>query len=101
MSVVGLAAKSGQLKGTVSKHVQRLVEADLVARVLIPGNRKEVELTPTGDGKLLVEADRRPHEMALGLNGFLQACGNANLQVVATVLRDLLAARRVGVRITD
>src|SRR3978361_189552 len=45
VSVVGLAARSGQLKGTVSKHVQRLVEAGLVVRTPIPGNRKEVELT--------------------------------------------------------
>src|SRR5262245_37478580 len=36
VSVVGLAARSGQLKGTVSKHVQRLVEAGLVARTPIP-----------------------------------------------------------------
>ena len=47
VSVVGLAARSGQLKGTVSKHVQRLVDADLVRRELIPGNRKEVALTLT------------------------------------------------------
>jgi DNA-binding MarR family transcriptional regulator len=44
VSVVGLASRTGQLKGTVSKHVQRLVEAGLVVRVPIPGNRKEIEL---------------------------------------------------------
>ena len=51
VSVVGLAARSGQLKGTVSKHVQRLVEAGLVERTPIPGNRKEVVLTLTADGR--------------------------------------------------
>ena len=38
VSLVGLAGKSGQLKGTVSKHVQRLVEAGLVVRTPVPGN---------------------------------------------------------------
>ena len=32
VSIVGLAARSGQLKGTASKHVHRLVEAGLVER---------------------------------------------------------------------
>ncbi|MCW2521604.1 MAG: putative transcriptional regulator, MarR family protein [Mycobacterium sp.] len=101
VSVVGLASRSGQLKGTVSKHVQRLVEAGLVARMPIPGNRKEVELVLTGDGELVVEAHRQLHdEMAMGLHEVLQAYSNADLQVVATVLQDLLSTRKVGVRIS-
>jgi DNA-binding MarR family transcriptional regulator len=101
VSVVGLATRSAQLKGTVSKHVQRLVEAGLVARRPIPGNRKEVELVLTGDGELVCEAHRRLHdEMSAGLHGFLQGYPNADLQVIATVLRDLLSARRVGVKLT-
>jgi DNA-binding MarR family transcriptional regulator len=47
VSVVGLAARTNQLKGTVSKHVQRLVEAGLVERGPVPGNRKEVQLRRT------------------------------------------------------
>ena len=101
VSVVGLAARSGQLKGTVSKHVQRLVEAGLVVRTPIPGNRKEVELVLTADGNVVAEAHRRLHdEMALGMHDFLAAYGNADLQVIARVLRDLLSARRDGVRMT-
>ncbi|MDT5323482.1 MAG: hypothetical protein QOF25_634, partial [Mycobacterium sp.] len=97
---VGLAARSGQLKGTVSKHVQRLVDAGLVARTPIPGNRKEIELTPTADGELVVDAHRRLHdEMAHGLHDFLQRYSGVELQVLAKVLRDVMAARRVGVRI--
>jgi DNA-binding MarR family transcriptional regulator len=100
VSVVGLAARSGQLKGTVSKHVQRLVDAGLVARTPIPGNRKEIELTPTADGELVVDAHRRLHqEMAHGLHEFLRRYSGAELQVLARVLRDLMAARKVGVRI--
>jgi DNA-binding MarR family transcriptional regulator len=100
VSVVGLAARSGQLKGTVSKHVQRLVDAGLVARTPIPGNRKEIELTPTADGELVVDAHRRLHEeMAHGLHEFLRRYRGAELQVLARVLRDLMAARKVGVRI--
>ncbi|KAA0096667.1 MarR family transcriptional regulator [Mycolicibacterium sp. P1-18] len=100
VSVVGLAARSGQLKGTVSKHVQRLVEAGLVARRAIPGNRKEVELVLTGDGELVAAAHRQLHdEMDAARHDFLAAYGNAELQVVATVLRDLLAATKDGVRI--
>jgi DNA-binding MarR family transcriptional regulator len=101
VSVVGLAARSGQLKGTVSKHVQRLVAAGLVIRMPIPGNRKEVELALTGDGDLVCDARRQLHdEMARGLHDFLQAYSNADLGVVAMVLRDLLSARQDGVRMT-
>jgi DNA-binding MarR family transcriptional regulator len=101
VSVVGLAARSSQLKGTVSKHVQRMVEAGLVVRMPIPGNRKEVELALTADGALVCDAHRRLHdEMALGLHDFLEAYSNADLQVVERVLRDLLSARRDGVKMT-
>ncbi|MCV7419096.1 MarR family transcriptional regulator [Mycobacterium yunnanensis] len=101
VSVVGLAARSGQLKGTVSKHVQRLVDAHLVTRRPIPGNRKEVELVLTRDGEHVAEAHRRLHdEMDHGRQDFLAAYGNAELHVLAKVLRDLLAATKVGVRIT-
>ncbi|MBB5162209.1 MarR family transcriptional regulator [Mycobacterium sp. AZCC_0083] len=100
VSVVGLAARSGQLKGTVSKHVQRLVDAGLVARTPVPGNRKEIELSPTADGELIVDAHRRLHEeMADGLHDFLLRYSGAELQVLAMVLRDLQAARKVGVRL--
>ena len=101
VSVVGLASRSGQLKGTVSKHVQRLVEAGLVARTPIPGNRKEIELTLTADGELVVAAHQQLHdEMALGVHDFLQAYTNADLQVVATMLQDLLSASKEGVRLS-
>jgi DNA-binding MarR family transcriptional regulator len=101
VSVVGLAARSGQLKGTVSKHVHRLTESGLVARKPIPGNRKEIELVLTEDGEVVAEAHRQLHrEMDLGMSDFLQAYSNADLRVLTTVLGDLLAAKRVGVRIT-
>lgn len=100
VSVVGLAERSGRLKGTVSKHVQRLVGSDLVRRTPLPGNRKEVELTLTRDGKLVCDAHRRLHdEMTSGLSDFLQAYANDDLEVIATVLRDLAAADRNGVRL--
>ncbi|CAM3321915.1 MarR family winged helix-turn-helix transcriptional regulator [Mycolicibacterium frederiksbergense] len=100
LSLVGLAGKSGQLKGTVSKHVQRLVEAGLVVRTPVPGNRKEIQLELTADGVLVSGAHRELHdEMDLGLREFLQRYSNADLQVLKTVLGDLLAARKEGVRI--
>jgi DNA-binding MarR family transcriptional regulator len=100
VSLVGLASKSGQLKGTVSKHVQRLVEAGLVSRSPIPGNRKEIELTLTADGQLVTEAHREMHdEMALGMRDFLSRYSNSELEVLVKVLRDVMAARKVGVRI--
>jgi DNA-binding MarR family transcriptional regulator len=97
VSVVGLAARSGQLKGTVSKHVQRLVEAGLEARTPIPGNRKELELTLTADGELVAGCHRKLHEhMAAGWADFLKRYGNGDLEVLVKVLRDVLAAERVG-----
>lgn len=100
VSVVGLAARSGQLKGTVSKHVQRLVDAGWVERAPIPGNRKEIELTMTADGRAVAEVHRQLHdEMECGVSDFLQRYSNADLQVVQKVLQDLLAAGKDGVRI--
>lgn len=100
VSLVGLASRSGQLKGTVSKHVQRLVEGGLVRRSPVPGNRKEIELSLTADGELIVEAHRRLHEeMAAGVRDFLMRYPSSDLEVLATVLRDLASATRVGVRI--
>ena len=52
VNIVGLAAASGQLKGTVSKNVQRLVAAGLVQRSPVPGNRKEIRLSLTADGQV-------------------------------------------------
>jgi DNA-binding MarR family transcriptional regulator len=100
VSVVGLAARSHQLKGTVSKHVQRLVEAGLVIRTPIPGNRKEIELHLTADGQVVVAAHRQLHdEMERGMHDFLQRYSNADLHVLTRVLQDLLAATKNGVRI--
>jgi DNA-binding MarR family transcriptional regulator len=101
VSLVGLASRSGQLKGTVSKHVQRLVEAGLVVRSPIPGNRKEIALKLTADGRLVAEAHRELHdEMAAGLRDFLMRYPNSELEVLVKVLRDLMVAKKVGVRIS-
>ena len=43
VNIVGLARRTGIPKGTVSKTVGRLVNAGLVERHRIPGNRKENE----------------------------------------------------------
>ncbi len=92
-NVVGLAARTGQLKGTVSKHVQRLVEAGLVHRGPVPGNRKEVRLTLTDDGALLDRVHQRMHtEKSDALREFLVRYSSADLQTLAKVLDDLLAS---------
>jgi len=100
ISVVGLAARAGQLKGTVSKHVQRLVDAGLVIRGPVPGNRKELQLTPTADGKILIEVHQRMHdEKDAGQHDFLSRYTAAELSVLARMLQDLLATDRDGVRL--
>ncbi|GFG54255.1 transcriptional regulator [Mycolicibacterium agri] len=101
ISLVGLASRSGQLKGTVSKHVRRLVDAGLVVRSPVPGNRKEIELRLTSDGELVAEVHRQMHEeIAAGLRDFLSRYTNAELAVLTEVLADLMTARKVGVRLT-
>jgi DNA-binding MarR family transcriptional regulator len=100
VSVVGLAARADQLKGTVSKHVQRLVETGLVERTPIPGNRKEVTLSLTADGKIVADVHERLHdEMKQGVVDFLSRYNNAELSVLTKMLRDFLSATKVGVRI--
>ncbi|AKS36275.1 MarR family winged helix-turn-helix transcriptional regulator [Mycolicibacterium goodii] len=100
VSVVGLATKTGLLKGTVSKHVQRLVEAGLVVRTPVPGNRKEIELRPSADGELVAAAHRELHaEMNRGWHDFLMRYTASELQVLTKVLRDLATAQKVGVRL--
>lgn len=100
VSVVGLAARSGRLKGTVSKHVQRLVEAGLVVRTPVPGNRKEIELGLTADGELVADVHRRMHdEMNRGAREFLLRYSGADLQVLVKILGDLAGAHKDGVRL--
>jgi DNA-binding MarR family transcriptional regulator len=100
VSVVGLAARANQLKGTVSKHVQRLVEAGLIERSPIPGNRKEVTLSLTADGEAIADVHRKLHvEMKRGVEDFLSRYSKAELAVLAKMLSDFLAAKKVGVRI--
>ncbi|MBX8689839.1 MarR family transcriptional regulator [Mycobacterium sp. 20091114027_K0903767] len=100
VSVVGLAARSGRLKGTVSKHVQRLVEAGLVARTPVPGNRKEIELGLTADGAVVADVHRSLHdEMDRGTRDFLLRYSGADLQVLVKVLADLAGAHKDGVRL--
>ncbi len=99
-NIVGLATASGQLKGTVSKHVQRLVEAGLVERGPVPGNRKEIRLSLTEDGRLLERVHRQMHgEMEQGLADFFLRYTNSELQTVSKVLGDLQRAERRGVRL--
>ena len=99
-NIVGLATASGQLKGTVSKHIQRLVEVGLVERGPVPGNRKEIRLSLTDDGRVLERVHRQMHtEMEHGLADFFLRYTGAELQTVAKVLGDLLRAERRGVRL--
>jgi len=103
VNIVGLAAASGQLKGTVSKHVQRLVEAGLVRREPVPNNRKEVRLVLTPDGEAVVGVHARMHdEMAAGLQDFLLRYSATELATVTKILTDLMATEKRGVRlVTD
>ena len=98
VNIVGLAAHTGHLKGTVSKHVQRLVEAGLVERSPVPGNRKEIRLRLTEDGRALERVHRRMHqEMRGGLREFLLRYTGAELETVVKVLDDLLHTDKRGV----
>ena len=100
VNIVTLAARSGQLKGTVSKHVQRLEAAGLVERQPVPGNRKEIALHLTADGRIVSRAHRHLHEeMNLGMRDFLSRYTHAELATVAKILGDLLLTERVGVRL--
>jgi len=100
VKVVELAARAGLLKGTASKYVQRLVDAGLVQRSPVRGNRKEVALSLTEDGRIVARAHRRMHdEMNRGLEDFLSRYTRAELATVITILGDLLKTQRVGVRL--
>jgi DNA-binding MarR family transcriptional regulator len=77
-----------------------LVEAGLVERTPIPGNRKEVTLCLTADGKVVADIHERLHvEMKGGMVEFLSRYSNTELSVLAKMLSDFLSARKVGVRI--
>ena len=100
VNIVGLAAQSGQLKGTVSKHVQRLVDAGLVERSPVPGNRKEIRLGLTPDGELVARVHRQMHdEMDSGLREFLLRYSGAELATASKILSDLLRTEKRGVRL--
>jgi DNA-binding MarR family transcriptional regulator len=103
VNIVGLAAESGQLKGTVSKYVQRLVDAGLVARSPVPGNRKEIRLSLTGDGEIVARVYRQMHdEMDRGLADFLLRYSAAELPTVTKILSDPIRTEKAGARlVTD
>lgn len=101
-NIVGLAAGSRQLKGTVSKHVQRLVEAGLVRRDAVPGNRKEVALSLTPDGEAVATVHRAMHdEQNRGIEEFLSRYSEGELATVAKILCDLLNTEKRGVRLVS
>jgi DNA-binding MarR family transcriptional regulator len=92
-NIVGLSALSGHLKGTVSKHVQRLVEAGLVQRSPVPGNRKEIHLSLTAEGAELDRVHRRMHEeMFEAMRDFLMRYTAAELQTLAKILGDFVSS---------
>jgi DNA-binding MarR family transcriptional regulator len=96
VNVVGLATRTGQLKGTVSKHVQRLVAAGLVRRDPVPGNRKEIRLDLTTDGHRAAEVHRQMHdEIDAGLKEFLLGYSATELAVVARMLDDLVKTKDI------
>ena len=98
-NIVGLAARSGQLKGTVSKHVQRLVEAGLVQRSPVAGNRKEIHLSLTQDGIVLDRVHSRMHDEKFdALRDFLLRYTGAELQTLAKVLGDLVTSGAAVIR---
>lgn len=100
VNVVGLAAQARQLKGTVSKHVQRLVDAGLVSREPLAGNRKEIRLGLTPDGRRVVDVHRQMHdEINSGVSDFLSRYTADELSVIAKVLGDLLLTEKRGVRL--
>jgi DNA-binding MarR family transcriptional regulator len=102
VNIVGLAAQSGQLKGTVSKHVQRLVDAGLVERSPVPGNRKEIRLNVTADGSVVARVHGRMHdEKDEGLHEFLLRYSAAELVTITKVLSDLLATETRGIRLVS
>lgn len=102
VNVVGLAAQSGRLKGTVSKHVQRLVDAGLVRREPVPGNRKEIRLELTANGRQVVQVHREMRdEMDASLRQFLLRYTEEELAVATRMLHDLSGMRRDGVRLLE
>ena len=77
-----------------------MVEAGLVERAPIPGNRKEVTLSLTADGKLVADVHQRMHDaMKRGVVEFLSRYTNAELSVLTKILRDFSSGEKVGVRI--
>ncbi len=86
----------------MSKYVQRLVDAGLVERTPVPGNRKEIRLRLTADGRVLERVHGQMHdEMRDGLRDFLVRYSADELQTVTKVLDDLLQADRLGIRVLN
>lgn len=99
VNVIGLSQATGVPKGTVSKTVQRLTEAEAVTRHRIPGNRKEVHVRLTALGEEIRAAHRSLHEqIGTVFDGFLGRYSLAELDVLSRVLDDLLRMPREGVR---
>lgn len=99
INIIGLSQATGVPKGTVSKTVTRLVNAGLVTRHKIPGNRKEVHLRATRTGAEIQRAHQSLHaESADSLRAFLARYTPDDLAVLIRILSDLDRMPREGVR---
>lgn len=99
LNVVGLSRATGVPKGTVSKALQRLTKAGLVTRHRLPDNRKEVHVRLTGLGAEVQAAHRSLHaQMGDTLGEFFSRYTEAELEVIARVLNDLVRLPRQGLR---
>ncbi|MFC0673485.1 MarR family winged helix-turn-helix transcriptional regulator [Brachybacterium hainanense] len=98
-NVVRLAEATGMPKGTVSKRLQRMVAAGVVARGMRPGSRKEVRLYLTEVGEEIRAAHRSLHEeMGHVLEEFLARYAEEEIEVLRRMLEDLLRMPRHGLR---
>lgn len=99
VNVVGLSRASGVPKGTVSKALKRLVDAGVVTRHRLPGNRKEVHLRLTDLGEEIQTAHRSLHDqMGDTFDRFLGRYSSTDLEVIGRVLHDLVRMPRDGLR---
>ncbi|WP_245600818.1 MarR family winged helix-turn-helix transcriptional regulator [Streptomyces sulphureus] len=99
INVVGLSRATDVPKGTVSKHVRRLVVAGALERHRLPDNLKEVHLRLAPVGAEIQQAHRSLHaQTEEGLRAFLHRYSEADLAVLARVLTDLARMPREGLR---
>lgn len=91
VNTITISKETGIPKGTVSKSIKRLAAKNLILKVPIPNNKKEVNFYVTPLGKEIVDLHHGFHrQFELGVSKILKKYDVEALQLLIRILKDFV-----------